>query len=395
MSRHYDLKQEKQRLKQERLKDGFASQSPVSALRVPDLGIVSFYVEDPQNVYLQIWREEQKLPVGETCFRTLVFGPAAELAAIELPSERNVRMRSHADRLQGVDAYKFLLRLLTGLESKREGDSHIVSQFKDGWIKFQKGDPAKAVPMETLVQYLTTDSRLIVTHFAKDIHTQNIQNAAKLLIGHKGSQRAIIMGNGTADKVSPVTISMARVLSTPGKTSVSEIGVVHPDPEVRARILEEFELLRRAHKLDPGLMLRDITVNDLPTAFENYDRVYSDLPMEMDSTFDGKVIQAWSGRERQDNRFAHLRGSVARQGLSSPAFTDAEKTMTNYFSPEQVMAKNAEIGVNNRNLRTRAEALVEFIGAKRLSGQNVLFEELVRNGLIDAQVKRPTLTPDK
>ena len=355
----------------------------VPKLKAQDLGIISFYVEDPKNFYLQIWMDEQAVPVGETCFRTLLFGPADEVEKVELPNERNVRFRSHADHLRGADAYAFMLRMISGLESKREGDSHIASQFKASWTRFQQKNPEKAASMESIVQNLIADSRLIVSHFAKDITTQNIQNAAKILNGHKGGQRAIIIGNGTEEKASPVTISLARILSTPGKTSVSEIGVVHPDAAVRARILEEFEALRHDEKLDSGLMLRDITPSDLEAAFEDYDRVYCDLPMGQDEVFDSLLIEAWSGRERQDNRFAHLRGAIDLQGTSSPLFKAAEPRLANYFSPETVMGKNAQIGESNKRLRTRCAAMVEHMTKQRTEGNNVRLGEMLSLGLID------------
>jgi hypothetical protein len=112
----------------------------------------------PRPVTYQIQGEFFRL---DTCQRTLWIyealpGQAADcFAGVEI--------------LEGIDAYAFLLRVATGLESQVLGETDIFGQLKEGWARFEKSSSRLARELLPWIQRVFEDT--------KEIRSQYLQSA--------------------------------------------------------------------------------------------------------------------------------------------------------------------------------------------------------------------------
>ncbi len=333
-----------------------------------DLGVVSFYVKNSQDPYVKHWQTTLDLPTADTCFRNVVYGPREEIEKLQLPE---TEMSADPDYYYGGEAYSFLLRLLSGLESRRQTDDHLVRQFKQGWEKFKaiKVNAAMVARMEDLASTRLIGDKRHVDIFTDGINKQNSENAAKILAGHKVGHRVMIIGHEHNGEISPVTMSLARILSN-RDTSVSQISVAHPVAQVRSNIIDAFKELQRNGKIEAGVMFYSVDAEEFPHVFEDCEAVYCDLPMENDIDFDRQIIDGWKQQFRNSNKLIHLKGSTQREGAISPLFEKAARDMPNIITPHEVEEKVASLGETNRLRRAYARDMIAYITECRMDGKN-------------------------
>ena len=125
----------------------------------------------------------------ETCQRTLVLTTFVE----KLPKVEH-------EIYEGDAAYHFLLETICGLKSRLKGESEIVSQFKQAYSKYLKGEYRSKVIMKVL-EKLFKDAKDIRSSFLKEIGQQSYTGIAKkILLDNSKGKRVLILGSGKLAK---------------------------------------------------------------------------------------------------------------------------------------------------------------------------------------------------
>jgi hypothetical protein len=95
----------------------------------------------------------------DTCQRELWVLPAGSMP---------IGLGDAVETLAGSDAYRFMLRVATGLESQVRGETDIFGQFKDAWQRFEAETSRDARELAPWVQKLFEDTKEIRSRFLQN-----------------------------------------------------------------------------------------------------------------------------------------------------------------------------------------------------------------------------------
>jgi len=99
--------------------------------------------------------------------------------------------------LRGVDAYRLLLEVATGLRSAIPGETNVFGQFRRAWQAFlQDGHPAAAAALTPLMHRLFNDTKAIRNHWLEGIGGSSYGSLVRRLIAPRRQDRVLFVGAG-------------------------------------------------------------------------------------------------------------------------------------------------------------------------------------------------------
>lgn len=332
---------------------------------IDDLTVVNFRTKLLSDA-IRAWKDATPVATAESCARQIWFGEKSDFEQFPRPQLPKGQIptgpRPQFELYEGPAAYAFLLKLITGLDSVREGETNIAGQFYPGWKAYQEDHPHKAKRLQTLIQHLRADSALIRTEFVSGIKPKRHEMAARALSRQGAGDHALIIGSlNDNDILSSYTDGIIKVLANNRPGRVSQITLTHPDPAITQTMLHQATQLQKDGFIKAQLNAVDFT--DLSSLFEQCDCAFIDLPMRARPDADVTIIDAWNRHAHQTNTLTHLRGDPANRALSSDEWSGAG--LKNYNSPENIRAEMIRIGRSNDHLRNTALAAIDFCTAWR------------------------------
>lgn len=148
-------------------------------------------------LYVAHWRYDGNLPADHpwpaaaglrvaTCLRRLWISaaPPAQLPAGE------------PERHTGAAAYRFLLEFMTGLHSAIPGETNVLGQFRQAWLRWRDADPAAAAALAPTVDALLGDARLIRSRHLQGVGGDSYGSLVRRLIRPARRDRILIVGAG-------------------------------------------------------------------------------------------------------------------------------------------------------------------------------------------------------
>ncbi len=331
-----------------------------NSVGIHDLVVADFRTENMQDQVRQ-WRISNHVPYAESCARQIWFGSTQAFETF--PSDK---IHGHSYTLHhGANAYQHLMRLNLGLLSRQFGETNIAGQFYNGWAEMHKTYPEKAKPYDTLVQQLTNDTRLIRGLIMPDWKMKVHELAARDLSGMQNQDSVLVIGHLTEKgHISPMTDMLVRKLTSNENMRAREVLITHPDPQTKNKLLEELKGLKDSKRIRGDVSAFDF--DDLSVAFELYDRVYITMPMGLNPEADQTIINAWKGRNAEENTITHLRAPAENMAASLKPWIIAD--LDNYTSPEDIREEMVKRERNNTKLAQDAENTILKCIQLRLQG---------------------------
>lgn len=146
-------------------------------------------------------RPEAGLPVFRlsTCQREI---------EIHFPAAAGYVGDSSLELHRGVEGYRLLLEVATGLRSAIAGETNVFGQLRAAWREYQQRAPDAAKgEFGELMEALFADTRAIRTHFLQDIGGNSYGTLTRKLLRTAPGERVLIVGNGElARSVAPVLV---------------------------------------------------------------------------------------------------------------------------------------------------------------------------------------------
>lgn len=98
---------------------------------------------------------------------------------------------------RGIDAYRLLLEIATGLLSAIPGETNVFGQLRAGWRDYlREADPVTVRDFATLMDTLFVDTRAIRTAFLQDIGGHSYGTLTRKLLRPSAGTRILVVGNG-------------------------------------------------------------------------------------------------------------------------------------------------------------------------------------------------------
>lgn len=136
----------------------------------------------------------------DSCQRQLWACSADDLDAI------SPLMEPELDLFEGADAYRFLLRVATGLESQVVGETDIFGQLKEAWRTSQSsGDPELGV----LMQRLFEDTKDIRSRYLQNLGGASYGSLVRMMLKQNSGPTLIVGAGQLAQSVAPYLLDPA------------------------------------------------------------------------------------------------------------------------------------------------------------------------------------------
>jgi len=100
------------------------------------------------------------------------------------------------DLYQGADAYGFLLRLASGLESEIAGETEIFGQIKEAWRLYESAHPDSARALRPWMQRLLQETKEIRSEYIVGLGSATYGSLARRLIGGRPEGTTLLIGAG-------------------------------------------------------------------------------------------------------------------------------------------------------------------------------------------------------
>ncbi len=327
-----------------------------------DLTIANFRTKFFSSA-VSTWKETADVAVAMSCARQVWFGLKDKFT--DFPGRENTR--SGIDFYEGAPAYKYLLRLVMGLESKYVREDSIKGQVFNCWNTYETRDEDGKKKLEKIMQDIKADSRFINAAVLDGYKHYKHEISARDLSGQQKGERILIVGcESRHGKLSNFTDGIARVTGNGRNTRVSEIIITHPDRSTLDKLYDEMQGLKGA-----GILACDVTrvpFGKLCQGIEKAKHVYVDMPMGSNQEAEEFIQLAWQTRLRTDNNLVMLRGAPEEKGFSTPFWENAE--LDNYISPEMIRADMSARVEHNKCLLDMADKAIDFCVGMRSRGQN-------------------------
>lgn len=307
---------------------------------------------------LNEWRERNAVAVAESCARQVWFGTAETFADFPRTDRPGINI------LHGADAYAFLVKLMTGMDSPKKGETNIKGQFFAQWDAFKEQEPQAGKELEPVLQHLKADSRSIQNQILSGHKMHEHGLAARDLSGLKKGATVLLVGHlSRHGNIGEYGEKVVRSINNRSHQA-ERIIVTHPDRKVAKQIMAELKLLK--DKKIIRCPVEEVSFEDLPIAMELADYSFVDMPMGENTSADEYIINVWQSRENKENTLIHMRGNPACRGYSDPIWEEAG--LDNYISPEDIRREMFERGRFNKELSEIAELAFTHCGEVRLAG---------------------------
>jgi glutamyl-tRNA reductase len=192
-----------------------------------------------------------------TCQRTLVIGKNAH-ADLQL-------MLQPRRYFEGVDAYEFLLRFASGLESEIKGETDVFGQVKTAFKNLTVQNPKLADELQSIFLKIFEDTKEIRTQYLQGIGGSTYGALARRLLNPIASEKVLILGAGQISK------SVAPYFTDSQKLSIwnRSLGrLVSLADELASKGHKEVSLLQNQAELDAALMEATIVILATPAGSE-------------------------------------------------------------------------------------------------------------------------------
>ena len=330
-----------------------------SNVTVQKLAVIDF-MTDYLTPEMSAWKDEARVPYAASCARQIWYGELDDFSDFPLPENTDNFLL-----LRGPEAYAHLLKVISGFESKRVGETHVRGQFYDSWRIMRESYPEEAKRFERLVGQLRMDASFVQNSISSNFAEKCEAKSARDISGQvKGDKVLIVAGKSRYGDVNDLTERMARVCENLQKRNMDFISVTHPTMEDKLRTATE--VWKSSKKLKSKIDV--VAFDDIGRAVEEADRVYVLSAMGEDLEADTLLTQAWAGRVRDDNTLVHLRGNPAKRGASTEPWASLNDDES-YFSPEDVRAEMQRRGRSNNQVVKNAMAAFEICADLRVQGR--------------------------
>ncbi len=326
--------------------------------------ISSLFVVDYNSLFetdeMRAWRERTSVPFAASCSRQIWYGHEEDFQDFPYP-ENN----AHLKTMKSTEAYEALLRVVSGFESQRLGETHIRSQFHNGWRCIVEKNPKEATRYERLVGQINEDVSFVRNNIASGFKERRHETVARDLSGQSKGDRILLVGSlGKGDNLSAFTLGLIRVSENKQKKLNDFITITHPDSEELARITE----VHKTHISNKELRsnVNFVPFSDLSSEIEKSDCIYVDIPMGKYVEADHQIIQAWRDRVNHDNSLTHMRGDPDNRALSSDLWLGAD--LDDYISPEDIREEMSKRGRDNKLIVDMSMRAFELCAEIRLAG---------------------------
>jgi len=357
---------------------------------VDDLCLVKFNTKHYSDE-LVAWFEDAKIPFAESCDSQVWYGRKEDFDDFPYPEGQGNEVHKYEDE----EAYKFMLELVSGSRSKKIGETHVKSQFYDGWRTYSEQNPDEAKDYQRFVSVLKKDVKHLQEDVAAGMKPTRSSTTARDLSGQKKGDSVLIIGSvGRGGVIGGNTREMITVTENrqdPSK-KIAERGeyltMTHPNPDKLAQLEHEVGRLKTQGIFRSSVQF--VPFDQLSEQVETQDRVYVDIsmregeePLDLgqafnrrkaystapeDLTAESEIIAAWSSRVRQDNTLTHLRGNPATRMTSSQLWKDAENDMVGYISPEDIIEENTSRRDNNNDITQAVSLSIDELAYSRANG---------------------------
>lgn len=326
---------------------------------VADLMVIDFNSKH-LTPEIQAWKEQAAVPFAASCARQIWYGTEEDFADFPYPENREA-IRT----LRGAEGYSALLRVQSGFESSRLGETHVKSQFDEGWRCFNDEYPDKAEGYQRLIGMMREDVNFVRNDIAEAFKQQRHETSARDLSGQKRGDQLLVIGSTSKAGVSVFTEGIIRVSENRQKNNDYFLRVTHPDLEVFRDMRNALLEMKQNKKLRTNIEFVEFDM--IGKLMEVSDRVYVDIPMGSNPEGEAQIIAAWRDRTRRDNTLTHMRGDPHKRALSTPLW--AEAGLDNYISPEDIRHDMAERATTNRKVLENADVAFDMCGQLRLAGR--------------------------
>jgi hypothetical protein len=320
---------------------------------------------------VEAWREGAKVCSAQSCARQTWFGDYNDMGSFPIGSIKSNKI----DFLIGKEAYLFMLRLMLGLETKKNvAETNICGQMNRGWDVFKERMPEEAAKLRSIYDALTADSRLIRGRILDNEYiAPTLANAANRLAQKKGGEIVTIIAHGERNggSLSQETIDLIKRFAAVKKNFASALYVMAADGTLKKMVEKEVRDMSAKGHLHVGVDVKDATLPNLSTAFNKSNLVFCAKPMapsDGKQDFDEDLILAWDQRAAAapHGKFIHLKGVPQDKGASSKLWRDFG--LTDYSSPENVANEQAHIRLNNERVLGIAVANTSHFARLRFEG---------------------------
>jgi glutamyl-tRNA reductase len=156
---------------------------------------------------------------GPTVFRLSTCQREVE---VQFPAPLDFVGESSLELHRGVEGYRLLLEIGTGLRSAIAGETNVFGQLRAAWREYlQRAPEAAQGEFGVLMEAVFADTRAIRTHFLQDIGGNSYGTLTRKLLRTAPGERVLIVGNGElARSVAPVLAGseLAIINRTPPRT---------------------------------------------------------------------------------------------------------------------------------------------------------------------------------
>lgn len=337
-------------------------------VEVEDLCLVKF---DTKHYSKEVreWQDKAAVPYAESCGYQIWYGTQKDYKDFPYPKDDP----NAIETLYDVDAYNFLLEFASGIQSERVGETHIKSQIYEGWRAFSEAHPKKSISFQRLIGDARKDVDFIKEQIAPELKDVKHISTARDLSGQAKGETVLIIPsvsrNGKVFEFTRDIIGLTENKQVPsGKIGSRNnfIRIMPNAPDVLEVMKSEVERLQADKVIKSNIDF--VSIDDVKTQLEECDRVYVDLPMGSNSDYEKSIIDAWCGREREDNTLTHMRGTpMLRMGTSFPWDT-SRLAGGDYISPENILLENEHRKQRNVELVEEVKVTINRISHLRMEG---------------------------
>jgi len=305
---------------------------------------------------------------AESCSRLLLAGPQQEMDALEsLAKKEDEYIRAN---LLGKDAYNYLLRVATGLESQKIGEPQILGQVQSRWHSFYKDHEFKSPSIQRIMQNLITDAKAIRTHILSHLKSPGIFPILRDVLSLSGDERVLL-----AAETPLLAKLVAWNVAGASKHRAGELIVCCANPDELEKQMHDLEC-EAARKMILSPFRSVSLVEGLNILPQEIDHAIIAIPMASNSgetnrgnlALDRAFIETWRAKQlvRPGGFIVHTEGNPATHGKSEAEW-NALGSET-FISPELLRQKRQIKIESNQLIVEKAGLACEFCAEVRLSG---------------------------
>ncbi|MEK6578424.1 MAG: hypothetical protein AABZ55_04290 [Bdellovibrionota bacterium] len=181
---------------------------------IESLRILHLSKADPSGESIDFLNEAMKdaqnrkgLFILDSCQRFLYVGTQKSMGSLVLPKTKGLEI------FEGKEAYRFLLRVATGLESRIQGETDIFGQLKKSWATCKELDLETRTELSPWIQRIFEDTKEIRTQFIQNAGGASYGSLVRRMLQDAPQGETLLIGAGQlAQSVAPYLLDRDLVL---------------------------------------------------------------------------------------------------------------------------------------------------------------------------------------